>query len=801
MKRVLIIGVSLFIVLISASATSAYWCSSSDLSGPHDYCTGAYDCGCNCNSGREQQGCTSGRRDWVVCYSLATCDGGWACYVNDSDDLPGYCYDLSASCTCEDPTPRCDDCTLPANCPATLTDNPGSLPAEISTIDITLENYLYCSHSTPCEGDPATKNCYEPTTNSNQPVMYPYIGGYTPSDLEFSTTDSALNAIPSYSAKITGRDTGSNVPFKFEYGFYEPNGESDLEAIYFWMKTQEISPGTPEYIDIDNNSGQSPKTYTNNSIGFMMHRENGVWVPYVPSLINSSDTSGDRWVRAISSNPLYDFAIPGANGGPIAYVNVSDLQYGMFGNTWFDFDLFFTATGLTQSIDEGLYHFYVFGNDVFSFTPYDNYPDTVTAIGNYWNPEQIRIPRGWQHASWQWEFDFGNPTVNSFTSDSISGGLELDWNATDSEGSISRVVLNVYDDGNIGDILVNGVSHSTPNLSVRSTTPSGHLTDSDLAFSAVNPGNSGTITITGLDSASSGNIYFDITVFDEAGNYDTQSLSYDLTDWIFTHGDAVYSSQGTTYSSHALSDENAWSGTQLSSLNPTMIDLSSELFGVSNGSASVLGNTGLTGSYFVNNYEVYEEEDIYDVMLKAFNNRLPGLNGYDDITSNSSTLSGSLSSEGCTGSKCYARVSGNVVVNSGFTCDRSAIIFVGGNLTINPNLNTGNANKDACMFVVNGSTTINSGAATADMYHVVDAHIISNGDITVQGSGNKGLIVKGGLISDDGTVSISRHMDVGDRSTFPSLALIAHPKYGYLAKDALGTPISLVKYDVGFKGN
>jgi hypothetical protein len=121
------------------------------------------------------------------------------------------------------------------------------------------------------------------------------------------------------SSTHTGLDM--NNPISMRSTHRDANGANDIEAIYVWLKTTTDIPNTPAYIDLNNDSGQTGRVYTNSSYGFLMHKEGNSWIPYITSL--QSDPTLNKWIRVSYNNNR--FAIKGPNGQNIAEVVVSSI--------------------------------------------------------------------------------------------------------------------------------------------------------------------------------------------------------------------------------------------------------------------------------------------------------------------------------------------------------------------------------------------------------------------------------------------------------------------------------------------
>ncbi|MFA5634258.1 MAG: hypothetical protein WC973_03865, partial [Candidatus Dojkabacteria bacterium] len=402
------------------SLNHAYKCSGTDTkcSGAVTYYLSNGDCALNenaqlqgcCGATEPPEQCVITDADGIICGSQACDRTNSRCKcVNAGCKIDGAADgDSCATKICKEPDP-CTDCDL-GDCPTPLTNS--------GLDDYVLTNYRSCQRTGSCAG---TKygSCYE--VPSAQPT----------SSLVVLPDSAAITSLGCTSSTHTGREI--NNPIRMRSRHIDPDS-SDIEALYIWLKTETAIPGTPLYIDINSDSGQTGKTYTKNSYGFMMHKEANGWIPYIPSLVGGGN---DKWVKANfypSATP--SFPIFGPSGQTLALVKILSIS-GPGNNITMEFSLDYTGTisNETTRIDEGTYNIFVMANDVFGFTPYDNYGPAVTKMGDYFDEEQIRFNRNWTDSGKDWSFDFTNPEVSSPES-TVSGptNIRFGWSVQDAIG-------------------------------------------------------------------------------------------------------------------------------------------------------------------------------------------------------------------------------------------------------------------------------------------------------------------------------------------------------------------------------
>jgi hypothetical protein len=257
----------------------------------------------------------------------------------------------------------------------------------------------------------------------------------------------------------------------------------------------------------------------------------------------------------------------------------------------------------------------------------------------------------------------------------------------------------------------------------------------------------------------------------------------DSTPWIITNMGLVSGSGG-------FNDINV---RNVVDLGPIIPELSNDSY---LGSYSVVTNTGALpvsniskNGYYAIGYEdnimdppeITGDSNWYTYLFDQVNSisRITTL----DISTINASVASSLS--GALGLRKFVQTTGNLQVSSNTNCDIDAIVFVNGNLTIEPDLLR--TSGSSCIFVANGSVTIGNGTyksggvggSSPAIYDRVEAFIVSNGAfITTQdlGSGavNDGLLLKGGLFA--GSTTLGR--DLGTRNTSqPSEVFIYDPSY------------------------
>lgn len=739
---------------------------------------------CNGGSGGGGGGsCGCGTQE---CESTYNCNcTTWGCKIgNPTNSDEAANLENCIKYRCGNSNPVCVDCTL-GDCPAPLTNS--------GLDDYVLTNYRSCPKFGSCAG---TKygSCYE------NPNAIPT------STINVNPVADESTSLGCRSSSYTG--TEINNPINMRVVSTDANGASDIEAISVWLKTQTSIPNTPKYIN-GTASPSTAKTFTNNSYGFMMHKEGSNWVPYIVN----KDT---EWVKASYSNNR--FAIKGPSSNDMVFVKINSITPS--GNDiTVSFDLDFNGIEDINKIADGTYNIFTMVNDVFGFTPYDNYGPEVTKIGDYFNPGQIRFYNSWINSGKNWSFDFTAPTFNSQISEATGypTNITFSWDVADLV-ELYGVVGNVYvsdgvDDAEVKEIKAfNSIGDKTmasapftPQVQPEDQNNIGRL-DSGYTVKAINMRNqmaSGSVLMD-VGSSREGSLIFYATAFDTACNASQSNKGFDLEDWIITYGGLVYSSGGVDFSVKDITDPLLWKPVALlNKISPSYADISSEMYGDASGHPSSLKKSQETKSFNISPFKEYKVTDYYNDVRNTFERREIGIPNITKM-GNTVSLEGNLGIPDSS-IKVLDRI-GNLTVgtpSNAFTCNGKGIIFVSGNLTIENNILNSNRNSDACIFVVKGNVIINQGSNSSGGsigYDEINAYILANGTVAITGDSSlDGLYISGGIQSLGGINTIGRYLGLSYRDTHPVLFINHHSKYGIFSSELIGSPVDMVKTEVGFK--
>lgn len=680
--------------------------------------------------------------------------------------------------------PECDDtcgCTGSTGC------TPPPCPEVInnSVHDYELENFVNCNSGS------SYRSCYE--YDSTQPVV-------SVMHVSDSTTDLGF----SYVGR-TGSDL--NHPNSFKVTVTDVDGADDIEAFYVWFSDSGSPTTSNEYLPTA--VGGPILSVSDTSFGLMYHLEGTDWVPY------NFDTASNSWVRYVGSSfnsvPLFN-----STDNQIAVVEGVSVTNVLNG---YEVVLRVYPEALEGPMSDGKYDVYVQANDVFSFTPIDNYPELdgldpaiYASMSDYFNDYEIRFSDMWVDSATDWFVDLTDPTINTFEVISGTGSnLVLDWEVNDNL-DVSKVVINAFGSSDLTPSVISYGGHSfTPDFLDDDTYRGviGHTKSFSVDYPA-RPLSSDTVSdsiTVDIGDNKGGSLIFVITVFDSAGNNYQSEQSVSLEDWLITKGNFVYSSGGIGFDIKSLSG-GLWSGINTLSNNgfeSDKADISTELYG---GSISGLIHAGINDAYGIASIDTSSSITNYSELRGAFINRIPESDFGVSMTLGS-TLTGNLCNSNCSTSLYYGFRDGDLDVDNNFVCNGKSVVFVDGNLTIDPDIDNVSVNRDACIFVVSGDVNVTSGdyhSTSGLEYDQLNALIIADGVITlesdggVSGSRKDGLYINGGVISNSvSPIEFDRFLRLDDKALYPAVVIDGHEKYRYVTKVAFGSKVDLISVEVGFK--
>ena len=568
----------------------------------------------------------------------------------------------------------------------------------------------------------------------------------------------------------------------------------------------------------------SGKTATNSGFGFMVRRINGVLSDvYIPK------TGGAKAYWAKIGTVGNDFYIYGPNSKPM--VKVSGLNISQDDKVTAKFKLIFLneQSGVSnyEKVAGGMYNLYTMGNDIFGFTPKDNYPDDRGTTDRLpYEQNQIRFYNHWKQGG-KWGIDITAPKLEKslqpvVTSPSV---LSLSWQGTDGESSILHSIGNAFriqsDIVKNSDIIYPAGSGKKVLLNYRQANKDilGQLNGSNILWSVSNVASRDERI--DLTDNRGGSVEFFVTLFDQGCNHTQDTTDFNLNEWIQTKGGYFYSRGGTIINTKALVD-GVWKVKDLFNkynIKETEADLGTELLGGYVNEATrlrTLLRSSTNQSYRAINFDGIKKSDVYanylDKVRKLSNDSVVKVNRITNTT-----LSGTLSSSCDNPSACQSKgvvytVEGDITVNSGFKCDGRAVIFATGNITVNPDV-TNSTPTSGCVFFAGRDLSIVDGNKKSSVgsigFDQLDGYYIANGTLTISKEKNSNterpdaLFVEGGLVSfgegSQASIVLLRELHLEDRNIYPALNIVHHAKYGKLMTDIFGGERLVFKSEIGYK--
>ena len=736
-----------------------------------------------------------------------------------------YCSGNSAVCYCNGCSPR--------TCPIPLGDSSTS-PNPPFYSNLILPNFRSCYNDCSIQ---TLGDCYEPF--STQPTetltIYPDVAN----SYGFSSN--------THSGEPINANLGNlNNPINMIATYTDSDGANDIEGLFVWFRDDNQTGEVASPVWLSTTS--TPKAPSNSSWGFMMHRENGMWYPYIPSYEDTQPT----WRKVIGySDILRTFYINGPSSGRMVHVTISNPITESGITVTMPFRLRFSGDDIsnTDMVAEIKYKVLLMGLDRFSFTPVDNYdikPDiNLKPISDYWSPNQLRYKtsptiqdyaRKWSDSYRTWTIDKQSPSI-VFTDNtpkvSDDYKITVSWHAEDSK-NLYTIIGNIYitDPSNARPISIKNFTSTPGTMQVKPAfTPSGYDSsntgkiDGDWSFKVTPDLNSnihnGSIDIY-VGENKWGSLLIYLTVFDDAGNVAVANDQFDLQDWFVTDGGLAYSQGGTSFQTKTLDSTITWISPKrilpptdykiVESLIPSQADYSTEMWANRTNS---LVKSSFSKSYTINQYTGHNVADYYTTLMNAYKENKGSIpaRDYIQIEYTEASLRNNLTNV-CTPSikYCVIFAKGLEITtdtsNNNFNCNKGAIIFVDGNLIINSGINNQSINNHACILVVAGDVTINEGKNNSTGgfgYDEINAYILANRKIIIKDESSKrlgdkidGVYINGGLHSLTG-VQILRNLRLLDKLKYPVLAIDHHSKYGALAEVFFGHNLRLQSFETGFK--
>ena len=762
--------------------------------------------------------CGNSRANSCYCTSACTlpsCDSGTSttgtgslkntktCTNNCNQTRSQNCYYVCTPATCsgyEDPNNLTWQDT-----------NPGGYREQELTIPI----------SNPPSGCPTTttKTCYTP---NQQPILNSI--AITPIDplqsllpsstrnnlfTEFTNTvlaaDSKLEVLGYTSNDHSGTELNNLVQLTAIYS--DPDGATDIQAAYVWWSPESNKDNFETPIKID--TTKTPKTDYKDNWGFMVTKNNSVYVPYITS-------TEKLWIPIQPVGGIYK--IPSTISGQ-NMVELSNISFTANGSQ-------VQLQGLLKFLENDKvkteqYNLWGMANDTYGFTAYQT-------GGN------IKDNDIWQDSGTNWTIDMvqpAQPVITTSTGENQIINLsftvtdnEPDTTVTDDLLSYVRVDACYSGDGTPQPLSVSGGNtnyilescdsvgsfssidiNDDPDL-IHSTTPIPILNTS--TFSTTNP------LEVNIGSNNAGSITFYVTAMDKSGNYNQSHTTYKLNDWVVVENGLVFGATGVSSPTRLL-ETDSWSGTTSNIIENGFLiednlDLTNQV--LLGGKSSTLGflqelvRSSENLSFKVSNFPGVPITSIYSELMDIYNAKKT--DSPELFDEQHYTAFGDVLSESCDTSKyCVISSDTDIVIPEDFTCNGHGLITSGGNITITPDF-INNTNSDACILLANGNITIKPGSTDTENVHydLLQAFLIAGNNIIIEEDPSEdGLIVEGGLIafgnesSNLSNILNSRTISWGYRNSYPVIAVNNNAKYGLLSRDIFGSQVEIFRLEIGFK--
>jgi len=761
---------------------------------------------------------------------------------------------------------KCDITYRTCYCYSCLKQCPSPL-VDTGSANLILNDFRECTNDCNVKPPENQDDCYE--TESPQPteeltiVKYPqeYANHYGFSSITH-TGDRQVET-----AWLGTLNDPFNPPITMVATYTDANGASDIEGLFVWFRGEQYTGelGTPIYIS----ETAEPRASAKDSWGFMLRRIGSSWQPYVPSY-NGGDVFWTKAHRDIIDDKMV-FSIDGPSGGKMVEVTIIGNIIESGNTVSVKFSLRFSDNNgelFSDNVSEGLYKIYLMGLDKFSFTPYDNYNINYrdywtpqfkyfgkTTLSPFWQPNQLRYKpeqnqlyaRDWSYTEQTWTIDRTAPTLDTFEITVLENSITLSWEASD-DRNLYAIVGNIFTSGKDEKTITVSTGkadvflHDPITFSLNSENNGvdenkiGILNNMGVSLFQVGPNingteHSGSINLS-INKNAQNYLYYYITVFDDAGNIaQSEEIKQDLNDWMVTSGGLAYSAGGTSFTAKKLAS-GAWDNVLPPSgygsnpgLIPPDVNLTSEMWGETGGLINLNPHRPLRSySLISNGIKLVEEDSYYTLLLDSYEKNKKNLGDRVkeiDISGDYSNLFGPVTNYCSDKEYCVFKSTGDVGIDSNFACNKKTLMFINGNLTINPPLKNSTDpdtlnSKNGCIFVVSDNVNISEGNDASDnntsfKYDNVNGYILADGQIIIEDEYAKrdktdpiidGVYINGGLQSsknDDKSILFNRYLRLEDRLKFPLLVIDLHPKYGILGEKFFGSKYIIQTIELGVK--
>lgn len=603
-----------------------------------------------------------------------------------------------------------------------------------------------------------------------------------------------------------GRDANNTNRIKIDYA--GNNSSNPYVALQSWFVQ---GTNTPPSISKVYDTGAG-RLVNNGSYGILVRNSGSGWNDiYIPGVEGGAYT----WVKAGTVGTGLRAEILGSEGYRIIGIsNVSVTTVGTTVSLQYDIQYYHSDSGISPYSEwaaQGTTNLHATANAQSSFLP---------SGGN-----TISIVPQWFDGNKSYILDMVFPVSNQLNVTTVNGTtLDVAWSFADTHSGMKQV---------FGDASITGASNPDEIDDLTSGVNSYVFGSGSVGSELYNGTHLWQTALTtrtdriDLNDNSRGQITFNTTGFDNACNYAVaQNSNFSMaTPWVATKGGSVFGGAGialdlpTLSGTGGFSNDNYWNSPF--SFTKNEADYTSELASVSSATISSLLYPSTVGNYRMTNHNERSNKSNYwfdDLSDRSAAKVAQSPTSYNVVnfagnatlatTSNAITSGGSS----CTTNKtCVVNVSGNLTVNSGFVCDVRTIVFVEGTSTLEADITTNSEDK-GCIFISRGNVVISdgtykSGGSSYPVYDILEAFVITDGQIIIPAadasqSVKDGLLIHGSLLS-FGSVSpsilMSRDLSLTHNQTFPTVAVHYDNRYLSIASFVFGGEGEYYRREVGFK--